>query len=137
VSFLVDINVISELRKGERCATSVARWYRSIDDDALFLSALVIGEIRKGIENARPRDPQKADALERWLTSVVAAFADRILPVDRMVAEEWGRMSAHRTAPVIDGLLAATARIHDLVLVTRNAAKVAGLGAKILDPFQA
>ena len=137
MSFLVDTNVISELRKGERCAASVTRWYRSIDGDALFLSALVIGEIRKGIEYARPRDPQKADALERWLTSVVAAFADRILPIDRMVAEEWGRMSARRTAPVIDGLLAATARIHDLVLVTRNAADVAGLGAKILDPFQA
>ncbi len=89
MSFLVATNVISELRKGARCAASVTRWYRSIDDDALFLGALVIGEIRKGIENARPRDPQKAHALERWLTSVVAAFGDRILPVDRMSAEEW------------------------------------------------
>jgi hypothetical protein len=136
VSFLIDTNVISEVRKGPRCDARVAAWYASVDDAYLYLSVLVLGEIRKGVEQARARDPQKAEALEIWLANVADAFGDRVLPIDRAVTMEWGRMSAARPVPVIDALLAATARIHGLTLVTRNDGDVAGLGASVLNPFR-
>src|SRR5205823_11050535 len=101
----------------------------------LYLSALVLGEIRKGIEQARPRNPAKAEELEAWLTAVGSAFGDRVLPVDSAVADEWGRMSAVRSIPVIDGLLAATAKTHRMTLVTRNDDDVAGLGTRVLNTF--
>ena len=89
-----------------------------------------MGEIRKGIELAQRRHPAKAAVLDAWLSEVDAAFGDRILPIDRAVTDEWGRMCARRTIPVIDGLLAATAKVHRMTLVTRNDADVTGLGAK-------
>jgi len=135
VSYLLDTNIISELRKGERCDPGLSAWYASVSDADLFLSTLVLGEIRKGVELSRPRDPGKASALERWLAQVEAAFNTRILGVDLAVADRWGRMNAVRPIPVIDGLLAATAQVNGLTLVTRNARDVAGLGAEILNPF--
>jgi predicted nucleic acid-binding protein len=136
VSYVIDTNIISEVRKGSRCDANVAAWYATIDDSELYLSTLVIGEIRKGIERARPRDAEKAEALERWLSEVTTAFDGRILLIDNAVSEEWGRMSAMRSIPVIDGLLAATAKANRMTLVTRNDADVDGLGAKLLNPFK-
>ena len=95
----------------------------------------MLGEIRKGIERTRPRDPIQARALEKWLAAVNKAFGDRILLIDAAIAEEWGRMNATRPLPVIDGLLAATAKSHGLTLVTRDVRDVEGLGVKILNPF--
>jgi predicted nucleic acid-binding protein len=135
VSFLLDTNVISEVRKGQRCDPRVADWYASIDDEDIFLSVLVLGEIRKGIEKARRKDNTQAQALEKWLSSVNLAFADRILSVDKAVSDMWGRMSAQRQVPTTDGLLAATAKVNDMTLVTRNISDVTGLGAKVLNPF--
>jgi predicted nucleic acid-binding protein len=135
MSFLIDTNIISEVRKGPRCNANVAAWFAAIDEGDLFLSVLVLGEIRKGIELARPRDPAKAKALEVWLAAVDGAFGERILPVDRAVADLWGRMSGRRPISTVDGLLAATASVHGLTLVTRNEADVARLGAKVLNPF--
>ena len=135
MSFLIDTNIISEVRKGALCDAKVAAWYASINDADLYLSVLVLGEIRKGIELARPRDPAKADALEAWLIAVQAAFGERILPIDRAVSDQWGRMSALRPLSTVDGLLAATAKVHRMVLVTRNEADVVGLGAEVLNPF--
>ena len=135
--FLIDTNIISEVRKGARCDSRVAGWYAGIEDADLYLSVLVIGEIRKGIDSARPRDPRKADVLEGWLQEVERAFAERILPVDARIADSWGRMSALRPIPVVDGLLAATAKTHNMTLVTRNASNVQGLGANVLNPFEA
>ena len=135
MSFLIDTNIISEVRKGARCDAKVAAWYASINDADIYLSVLVLGEIRKGIELARPRDPAKADALEAWLVAVNAAFGERILPIDRAVSDQWGRMSALRPLSTVDGLLAATAKVHRMVLVTRNEADVVGLGAEVLNPF--
>lgn len=135
MSYLIDTNIISEVRKGERCDAKVSAWYESVHDAELYLSVLVLGEIRRGIELARPRDPTKALALEGWLAAVGDAFAERILPINPDVADEWGRMAASRPIPVIDGLLAATAKVHRMTLVTRNEADVAGLGAKVLNPF--
>jgi toxin FitB len=114
----------------------VSVWYGSIRDGDLFLSALVLGEIRKGIELARARDPDKAAELERWLHQVEAAFDGRVLGIDNAVSDQWGRISAVRPVPVIDGLLAAAAMTNGLTLVTRNDRDVAGLGALVLNPFR-
>jgi predicted nucleic acid-binding protein len=136
VSYLIDTIIISEVRKGVRCHPSVARWWAGVDDDQLFLSVLVVGEIRRGVETSRRRAPEKAAALEQWLDDLRSAFAERVLPVTDDVAETWGRMNAIRTVPVVDGLLAATAKVHGLALVTRNMADVAGLGAELINPFE-
>lgn len=136
MSYLIDTNIISEVRKGDRCDPNVSAWYASIAEDELFLSTLVLGEIRKGVELARSRDPDKAAALERWLGQVEVAFGGRVLGIDNLVADRWGRMSAVRPIPVIDGLLAATAVTNDLTLVTRNDRNIAGLGVMVLNPFR-
>ena len=108
-----------------------------VGEDELWISALVLGEIRRGIELSRRRDPQKAKALEAWLEEVVAGFGHRVLQVDEQVADEWGRMNAIRPLPVIDALLAATARANGLIFVTRNGSDVQGVGVDILNPFAA
>ena len=136
MSYLIDTNIISEIRKGDRCDPHVSAWYASIADEELFLSTLVLGEIRKGVELARRKDPDKAAALERWLRQVEAAFDGRVLGIDNAVSDRWGRMSAVRPIPVIDGLLAATAVTNGLTLVTRNDRDIAGLGALVLNPFR-
>ncbi len=135
MNYLIDTNVISEVRKGARCNPHVAAWYASIDDGELYLSVLVLGEIRKGIERARLSNPAQSRALEKWLAAVEKSFVARILPVDQTVADEWGRMSAKRPVPTIDALLAATARVHRVTLVTRNVADVVDLGADVINPF--
>jgi toxin FitB len=137
VSYLIDTNIISEVRKGERCDPHVSAWYASIADEQLFLSTLVLGEIRKGVELVRLRDADKAAALERWLRQIEAAFDGRVLGIDNAVSDQWGRMSAIRSIPVIDGLLAATAATNGLTLVTCNDRDIAGLGAMVLNPFLA
>ena len=136
MNYLIDTNIISEVRKGRRCDPNVASWYEKIEDASLYLSVLVIGEIRKGIERIRPKDTVQANAIENWLVVVDKAFGERILPIDRAVANEWGRLNARRPLPVIDGLLAATANIHHMTLVTRNIAEIADLDVQFLNPFE-
>ena len=111
-------------------------WYEKIEDASLYLSVLVIGEIRKGIKRIRPKDNTRANAIEDWLVAVDKAFGERILPIDRAVANEWGRLNASRPLPVIDGPLAATAKIHHMTLVTRNIAEILDLDVQFLDPFE-
>ncbi len=135
MSYLIDTNVISEVRKGKRCDANVSRWWATVDDDELYLSVLVVGEIRHGIERARRRDAEKAQALEMWLNKTKEAFKGRFLDITGPVAEEWGRMNAIRSLPTVDSLLAATAKVHELTLVTRNVRDIAETGAKVLDPF--
>lgn len=136
MSYLIDTSIISEVRKGDRCDPHVSTWYASVADGDLFLSTLVLGEIRRGVELARSKDPGKAAALERWLRQVEAAFDGRVLGIDNAISDQWGRMSAIRPIPVIDGLLAATALANDLTLVMRNDRNIAGLGARVLNPFR-
>jgi toxin FitB len=137
VIYLIDTNIISEIRKGRGCDANVAAWYATLDDADIYLSVLVLGEIRKGIERARRNDPSRARALAAWLSAVQQSFADRILPVDQPVADEWGRMSAKRPVQAIDALLAATAKVHRMTLATRNLADVYDLGADVINPFEA
>jgi toxin FitB len=135
-SFLIDTTVLSEVRKGRRCDANVAAWFASVDDGSAYVSVLVLGEIRRGIEILLRRNAAQALALQHWLNRVNADFSDRLLPVDRAVCDEWGRLSAIRTVPTVDGLLAATARVYGMTLVTRNIADVVGLGALVLNPFE-
>jgi len=135
LSFLLDTNVISELRKGERADPAVVAWFGGLDEEDVYLSVLTLGEIRRGIEGLRRRDPSSAAALDSWLGRISEAYQHRILPVTRAVAEEWGRMSVPDPVPVVDGLLAATAKVAGLAFVTRNADDVAGSGVDLLNPF--
>lgn len=133
--FLLDTNVVSELRKGRRAHSNVTSWFAQIADEEILLSVVTIGEIRRGVESVRRRDPDSAASLDRWLARLTEAHGERILPVDRAIAEEWGRMNVPDPLPVIDGLLAATARVLGLTLVTRNIADVKVTGVELLDPF--
>ncbi len=135
MSYLLDTNVISELRKGKRAERSVAEWFEGLADQEIYLSVLTIGEIRRGVESVRRRDPDSASALDGWLARLTEAHRDRILQVDRAIAEEWGRMDVPDPLPVVDGLLAATARNVGLTLVTRNVADVESTGVELLNPF--
>jgi predicted nucleic acid-binding protein len=134
VSFLLDTNVVSEVRK-TRPHAGVAAWYETVDGSDLYLSVLVLGEIQQGVTRLRRRDRRQATTYETWLERLQAGFADRILPVSREVALEWGRLSAVDPPPVVDGLMAATARVHGLTFVTRNVVDVARTGAALLNPF--
>jgi len=136
VNFLIDTNIISEVRKGERCDANVTAWYDMLDDGDLYLSVLVLGEIRKGVERIRSKDGAQAQALEDWLSAVNEAFVGRILPIDEAVSEEWGRMAAVRPVSTVDALLAATAKVHGMTLATRNMSDVADLGASVVNPFE-
>lgn len=137
MSYLVDTNVVSELRKGHRCDPGVAAWFAEISASDIYLSALTVGEIRKGIESIRRRDERTAEALEVWLGELVSAHSNRILPVDEIVAQKWGRFNVPDPLPVLDSLLAATASVHGLTLVTRNLKDVERTGVDCLNPFSA
>lgn len=133
--YLLDTNILSELRKGARACPEVVAWFEEADDEALFTSVLVVGEIRCGIELARKNDPRKARALEKWLTALVQHFSDRILTIDDRVADCWGRLCVEQKLPDVGGLLAATALAHDLTLCTRNTTDFARNGVKLFNPF--
>ena len=136
MKYLLDTNVIAEIRKGSRANASVRSWFAALDPEAILLSVVTVGEIRRGIESVRRRDPAAARALERWLRRVLRDHSDRILPVDLSVAEEWGRLNVPDPLPVVDGLLAATAKVHGLTLATRNLKDVARSGAEVVNPFE-
>jgi toxin FitB len=133
--FLLDTNVVSELRKPERCTPKVNAWAQSVEPNQNFLSVLVIGELRRGAILKRRTDRTAADALERWIARLTHLYSDRILPITLEIAQEWGRLSALRPIPPEDGLLAATAHVHQLTLVTRNTRNVQGIGVSILNPW--
>lgn len=135
MSWLVDTNVISELRKGDRCDPGVSAWFAELPESELFLSVLTIGELRRGIELVRRRDAEAAAPLGGWLEDIVTTHSDRILPVDRTVAEEWGRLNVPDPIPVVDGLIAATARVHGLRVATRNLDDLKRADVDCHDPF--
>lgn len=133
--YLVDTNILSELRKGKRCDSGVRQWFEEAVSEELFISVLVLGEIRKGIERIRQRDLPQARALEKWLLWVATEFQDRLLPVDEKVADQWGRLGLQQTVPVLDGLLAATAIVHGLAVVSRDEEGFRNSGARLINPF--
>ena len=133
--FLLDTNVVSELRKKQRCDAGVRRWFSEVAADELFLSVLVIGELRGGVERIRRRDSAAARALDAWLRRLEHAYQDHILPVTLEICDRWGRLGVEQPLSPIDGLLAATALQHDLAFVTRNVPDVARSGVDVLHPF--
>jgi predicted nucleic acid-binding protein len=136
LSFLIDTNVVSELQKGARADPNVVAWFSGSAEKEIFLSALTLGEIRRGIENVRGRDRKFAAALETWLGRVADQHQERVLSVDRSIAEEWGRMAVPDRLPDVDGLLAATAKVHGLTLATRNVKDVERTGVSCVNPFE-
>lgn len=135
MSYLVDTNVISEMRK-RGGNPGVREWAASVQGIDLFLSVLVVGEIRRGIALLGRRDAPQAQVFEEWLRRLHREFHDRILPITPPVAEEWGRMNAPDPLPIIDSMMAATAKVHGLTLVTRNVADLQRTGVKLLNPFR-
>ena len=133
--FLLDTNVVSELRKRERSAAKVNAWAQRIEPNQNFLSVLVVGELRRGAILKRRTDPAAADALEQWIARLTHLYSDRILPITLEIAQEWGQLSALRPISPEDGLLAATANVHRLTFVSRNTSNVQGLGVAILNPW--
>ncbi|WP_292532806.1 type II toxin-antitoxin system VapC family toxin [Methylocystis sp.] len=136
MKFLLDTNVISELRKGTHADPSVAAWAQSVDPRDLATSVLVLAEIRRGVELKQSKDPGQADRLDAWLAGMRQKLQDRVIPVDEAIADAWARLSVPNPLPFVDGLMAATALTRGLILVTRNTHDVAGTGTQLLNPFQ-
>jgi len=134
VTFLLDTNVVSEIRKQAPDA-GVASWFASVPADRLFLSVLVVGEIRQGIERLASRDIDQAEIFERWLSQMVDGYGDRLIPITDRIAQAWGRLNVPDPVPVVDGLMAATALVYDWTLVTRNVSDVRSTGVRLLNPF--
>ena len=134
--YLLDTNIVSELRKGARCDPAVGAWERAeLLPGGGAVSVLTIGEIRKGIDLLARRDPRQAAGLESWLVRLCETFADRVLPISDVVAQEWGRLNALRPLPAVDSLLAATAKVHGLILATRNVGDLRDIGIDVVNPF--
>ncbi len=135
--YLLDTNVISELRKGGRANPGVTAFFATLAPEDIYLSVVTIGEIRRGLENVRARgDREQAGRLETWLDKVVTDFSDRILDFDLECAQVWGKlMSPHPQHP-IDKQIAAIALIYDLTVVTRNTDDFVSRGVRKLNPFR-
>jgi toxin FitB len=135
VKFLLDTSIISEIRKRDRAHPNVVGWVARTPVEEIGTSVLVLAEIRRGIELKRRSDPEQAKSLDRWFSQMRTRLGDRVLPVDEPVAEAWALLGIPNPLPPIDGLLAATAKVHGLTFVTRNVADIAVTGVSLLDPF--
>jgi len=135
LSYLLDTNVVSEARRRGGNA-NVKAWLKSVPGRELYLSVLVLGEIRQGIERLERRDPEQASGYEAWLIELRQRFSGHVLDLTIEVAEEWGRMNVPDPISTIDGLLAATAKVHGFTLATRNTADVERTGVPLLNPFE-
>ena len=136
--YLIDTNVISEIRKRDRANAGVLTFFRQAQGSgvALYLSVVTVGELRRGVELIRHRgDALQADSLEAWLTSVLTDFAQNVLPIDHDVSQVWGRLRVPHPEHALDKFIAATALIHGLTVVTRNVDDFSGCRVPVLNPF--
>lgn len=137
--YLVDTSVISEVRKRERADKGVAAFFRKAaqDDVDLYVSVVTIGELRRGVEIIRHRgDKSQTTRLETWLDGVLREFGQNVLPLDGEMGQLWGRLRVPHPEHALDTLIAATALIHDLTVVTRNVDDFARTGTRVLNPFK-
>lgn len=137
MAFLLDTNVLSELRKGDRADRKVKAWAKENRRARTYVSVLSIGEIRKGIELLKAKDPQQCPSLERWLAHLKHHYQDDILPITMEIVERWGQLNARRPMPVIDSLIAASALEYRLTVVTRNTHDFIPTEVPVINPFQA
>jgi predicted nucleic acid-binding protein len=135
VRYLLDTNIISEIRKRERAHPNVARWVTHTPVEDIGTSVLVLAEIRHGIELKRRSDPEQAKSLDTWYSQMRTGLGNSVLPVDEPIAEAWSRLGIPNPLPLIDGLLAATAKVHGLTLVTRNVVDIADTDVRLFNPF--
>jgi toxin FitB len=136
--YLIDTDVISEARKGDRANKGVVEFFEEVaaSGDPLFLSSATLGELRRGVELIRRRrDADQAARLETWLTRLVESFGDRILVFDADAAQVWGRLRVPDPSHALVKQIAAIALVNDLTLVTRNLADFQGLGLRLKNPF--
>ena len=133
--YLLDTNVVSELRKPKPHG-GVLAWFQGLEDTQLHLSAVTLGEIQAGIEITREQDTAKAEEIEAWLELVAAAY--NVLPMDAAAFRIWARLMHRRSDTVYeDAMIAATAKVHGLTVVTRNVADFKAFGVPLLNPFKA
>jgi len=131
--YLLDTNVISELRK-KKPHGAVTAWLEMARAEDIRIPAVVFGEMQYGVELTRRQDPQKAAEIERWIDRITLAFV--IVPMDAATFREWARLMHSRSDDLTaDAMIAATARIHNMVVVTRNVNDFASFGVRVLDPF--
>jgi hypothetical protein len=130
--YLVDTNVISEARRGSKEARI---WLCSIDPTTIYLSAITLGEIMRGIALKLRADARAAASLTAWLEQLRRDHSDRILPITDGIALEWGRLAAERPRGMADGLIAATAVVHTKIIVTRNVEDFSDVGIPVIDPW--
>jgi toxin FitB len=135
LKYLLDTNVISELRRKAKMAPGVRQWVAGIAEDDLATSVLVLAEVRLGIELLRRRDRSQASLLDAWFAAMRRQFAGRILAVDELASEAWVQLNVPDRMEAIDSLIAATARVHGLVLVTRNTRDFHKSKVSVLNPF--
>lgn len=135
MTFLLDSNVISELRPGRRNQRVVA-WFEAVAGDQLVVSALTIGELRFGVESLRHRDPHAAEHLERWIDPVIDRFSARCAVVTPAVAQMWARLRVPNPVPFVDAVIAATALVNDWTVVTRNVSDFSRYGVRLVNPWQ-
>ena len=136
--YLLDTNVVSEIRKKERANKGVRAFFRRAakQDIDLYLSVVTVGELRRGVEIVRHRgDTAQTATLEAWLTTVLNEFVQNILPVDDDIGQLWGRLRVPHPEHALDKLIAATGLIHDLIVVTRNVDDFSPTGVRVLNPF--
>jgi predicted nucleic acid-binding protein len=134
IQYLLDTNVISELRK-IRPHGAVAAWFNAMEEGRLFLSAVTLGELQAGIERTRRQDPTKASELEQWIDRLPASY--QVLPMDTQCFREWARiMSTKQPELLEDAMIAATARVHGLIVATRNERDFKQLDVRTFNPFK-
>lgn len=133
-AYLLDTNVLSETRK-KKADAGVVAFLEAADSASLYISVLTIGELRKGVSAMLRKDPAAGRRLAAWVEGLEFGFADRVLSIDTATARLWGDWSGGRPRPVVDTLLAATAALHGLTLVTRNERDVRGIPVKVHNPW--
>ncbi len=135
MAYILDTNILSELRRGRKCDQKVRRWVEGVDALDMFISVVTLGEIRAGVESLRLRDPQQAAVIERWLLTLPRKYAGRTLTVTAKEADRWGRLSPNQRPGAGDGLIAATALQHGLIVATRNTSDFERCGVPLVNPF--